>query len=831
MGDPTQPIFNEDTDIDQQFNAQQVGQLHITNIYGGDRHPIMGKLKSEKEGEEEEDDDSGSIAEDKQASFGEYITDLPESPSLAYQFTASDIPDQWLAAAQNNRILLLDCPDKKLLHAATYAFIERFEQSANTTYEKKHVDAEQLHRDTSVAPEIQAFLTDEIKENQIVVLDVTLEDLTVLFLESVKGRFVKRDIATATLQRKNNLLLVKIDGREISDTVFDDMRDYIWEVPFLSYLLRKHNCLELEELIEQQRQRGLWPQRSYTFHHELKGYLSQDSLASACEKKGVDLSEEALRKKRKDEKKKMRTLLEKEKKPLRQYLIFLVAFFRDITDDDLDALLRVLTQEDKKLRKAYEKGYKKLLKECHIQRISKSEDDYVDIVLEFVNLDYRDQAIRYFFLEDFHFVRNQCNTLLRYGFLLQKGPSYHAYRGIVGLIGRVSKASTGYGFKLLKYLIAAIMAGHTSVNLEIAEYDIDEIFVRGLENSKSEYKALIENTGPVFVDMDTFNIIKRRRIGYTILAEVILEMSHHDRLGQDLRQFYHFLIASKQHVAAFEVIRILRHSTKVDRLEWIRQLIDNGDASIKDKAYEYLITLAPQDPAQLQTYLERIHDWLPTRSDPNTFSHANKYALKFIWEYANFTYLRLKMQREHFGRYPTFYTLLGLLQIDEETEQYWLPKIIEWLSHPGVVYAWNEPTEEVEQTKKRYYFSIGNLLENWYAVLHGLGPEPEHQENMDLFDRILDLFIPIAMKDRLIYLSLLDNWTKKGKYYEQKMRQLIRRQSALEKSTTDHSTMTFKQSLAELEEEKTDFAARRFLLIQKFIPTVKAKMDKGRREK
>ena len=56
MGDPTQPIFNEDTDIDQQFNAQQVGQLHITNIYGGDRHPIMGKLKSEKEGEEEDDD-------------------------------------------------------------------------------------------------------------------------------------------------------------------------------------------------------------------------------------------------------------------------------------------------------------------------------------------------------------------------------------------------------------------------------------------------------------------------------------------------------------------------------------------------------------------------------------------------------------------------------------------------------------------------------------------------------------------------------------------------------------------------------------------------------
>jgi len=822
---PDQEVNNpEGGKIDTQYNFGHAESFTMNffsdNASFGNNRSRFREGKETEGSDEKKNSDHDEEKQDKnrdqQFDLSKYLKDLLPNPTLVYNFLRDDISDQLLQNANDYRILLLDCPDKALLYAASYAFINRFEEKYGKEFDKKHVDGQNLHRETSQSPEVELFLADNVSDNQLIVLDVTTGNLTQSFLESLRGRYVARDHAKSTFTRKDNLLLVKIDSLEDAEGRLDDLKECHWEVPFLTYLLKKHDYQNLEGTIIEQRKQGRWENEYYRFYHEIRGYIRQKTLDTVCESRDLSRTEADIEKSRDQDKETMRLILEKEKKPLRRYLIFLAAFFKGITDEDFDSLLLAMVKEDKKLLKDYNKGYKSLLQDCHIQRIGSSEDDYIDLVIEFSNLDYRDQAIRYFFLDDFHFIRTQCNNFLKQGFLLQKGPSYNTYRSLIGLLGRVSKASSGYGLKLLKYLIAAIVSGETSINISIPEHRINDIISGGLYDNEAEYKSLIgHNDALVVVDTLTFNLIKRRRIGYGILAEVIQEMSHHERLAQDLKQFYQFLIANKQHVTAFEIIRIMRHSTKVDKIEWIRLLIDNGEAAIKEKAFEYLVEFSPQNPIFLYDYLNQIHEWLPTRSAPNTYSQANKYALRFILEFSNFTFWQLKPSMGHFGQYPSLYGIFAILQDDTLASDEWLQKIIDWFCHPNIEFAWNDGKEEVALTKKKYYFAMANMLENWFAVLHGLSQEAEHPENLQLFDKILTYFIPFMAKDLVIYQSLIANWTQKSRYYEQLMKQAM--------VNKKESTNAHYQQIAE--RDMNEFAARRYLLLQKFIPTIKQEMD------
>lgn len=791
-----------------QRNGIREAILNINHRIPGEK--IIFEYKSQSRSEE---DNKYS----NQFNLSAYLKDIPSNYSEGRNFSMFDIPQNLINKINENRIILIACPYEKLIENATYGFIHNYENhftpfiekkylrganlnqsgsmSADNREEMKSKDGSAFNKASPVSIDLGMFLSEKMAKNQLIVIDLIDGDLSQNFLKSMTTRYIGIANAKEELTRNNNLLVVNISGKDISgkenQDLLEELENHLWQVPFLSSYLKRYDQQHLEEKLVIQQKNKLWLKDLYEFYHELKPYLQNRTLEAECQKRESGTNDEVAGNK----KEAINLILEKEKKPLRRYLIFLIAFFGEIPDDDFDYLLHTLIKGDKKLLKDYNKGYKKLLKDCHIQRMSNNEDDFTDMVLDFSKLDYRNQAIRYFFFDDFQFIRIQCNTLLLQGLLIQQEPSYPAYRNLVKLLGRVSKASTGYALKLLKSLLAAIFTEKASIDTSLSEDQIYDIL-----------KQKSDDGGLNWLDLH----------GYGILVELIQEMSYHDRLIQDIKEFYDFLISNRLHNIALRVVDFMPFSNRIDKIEWLRRLINNGVDSIKEEAFKRLINFTPRNAEQLHVYLNRLYEWLPSKeTDPVSYSPANKFALKFILNYLYRAYEAIGSPFSNYGTNRSSYPLFALVQDTQLGSDEWLKKLIDWLFHPHIASAVNDGKEDITTTKKRYYFDVAILIEHWYAILHGLSREANYPNNLEIFDRITNLICPKIKEDRIIYQSLVHVWNQNAKGYEAEMQYYLQ----IGKFITD---VELKKAI---EQNKQEVAARRYLLIEKFIPTIKKKLD------
>lgn len=725
--------------------------------------------------------------------LNEIAIDLPTKPRLEFNFSKSELPNSLVENTFDKRLVFFDCPDRGIYEAAIYTFIQELENKTPKKFEdKKVIDFRGSNEKYADQLFIDLFLEDSVRPNQIIVLDI--QKLSKQFFDSLDDRLYLKETIKAKLSEKNIIIICLINYKKFKEGIqfLDHFEEYlIWEIPFLTHLLHRYQSEFLEEGLLEQRKNTLWSPENYRFYQEIKEALNKggkNGLLKEYARREVKPDENLQEKLEELEKEKIsiRKIIAKKKNPLKKYLVFLVAFFENLKDGDLYYLLNALVEDEKKLKKQVRRGYQDVLDKCHIERRSSIEKSFEDLILDFSNVDFRDDAIDYFFKRDFQFTIIQYIQLLKSGFLLDKGASRDITRNLINLIGNVSKASRGFGLKLLQCMIIAIMHNRNEVDMEVRSEDLDEYF-----SNK-------------FMD---YNLFDSR---WRIFSDVMLEMSNHDYLQSEVKQLFHYLVNKKQHEIALLIVLKLRYSPNVDKIQWLRQLIDNGAAETKEDAFLYLVGLADSSN-KLMEYLEQINTWLPAKDlEPKYHSDANKYGLKFMLGLCNYNYNYLNPN--HFGQYPSKHGLLRALQLEEDNYAQNIEMVADWLFYPNVEYAWrpvNTSQPNILQViRGRYFISISNLLENWYAVLHGLSPEPKSSENLKLFDDLLQAIIPKIKEDPLAFKILATTWTDKENYYDSQ----IRKWNKIKQETSNYDEQE------ECKEQCLVFAARRFLLVSKFRP-------------
>lgn len=210
---------------------------------------------------------------------------------------------------------------------------------------------------------------------------------------------------------------------------------------------------------------------------------------------------------------------------------------------------------------------------------------------------------------------------------------------------------------------------------------------------------------------------------YGRLALLIREMLDREVLRPMVREFFEFLIASRQHETLLDVVldlaRRLRFAPHFDPLIWMRRLLDQGTASVRERAADRLIKLARDSGPRIYEFLDVVRSWLPDAGRaPERFSVSNRVALEFPFAYC--LDIAGSLPKERFGEWPSRHPLFYSLPADREEARKPIGTLVEWILDPrGAALETGDssnPTRTAEAVRLAY---TGDLIEHWAWVLQG----------------------------------------------------------------------------------------------------------------
>lgn len=211
---------------------------------------------------------------------------------------------------------------------------------------------------------------------------------------------------------------------------------------------------------------------------------------------------------------------------------------------------------------------------------------------------------------------------------------------------------------------------------------------------------------------------------YGRLALLIREMLDREVLRPMVREFFEFLISAKQHEALLDVVldlaRRLRFAPHFDPLIWLRRLLDQGTASVRERTAARLIKLARDSGARIYEFIGVVRSWLPEAGRaPERFSVSNRVALEFPFAYC--LDIASSLPKEHFGEWPSRHPLFYALPPDGGEARREIGMLVAWILDPrGValeVADGADPTRTAEAVRLAY---AGDLIEHWAWVLQGV---------------------------------------------------------------------------------------------------------------
>jgi hypothetical protein len=212
---------------------------------------------------------------------------------------------------------------------------------------------------------------------------------------------------------------------------------------------------------------------------------------------------------------------------------------------------------------------------------------------------------------------------------------------------------------------------------------------------------------------------------YGRLAMLIREMLDREVLRPMVRDFFEFLIAAKQHQTLLDVVldlaRRLRFAPHFDPLIWMRRLLDQGTAAVRERTAARLIKLARDSGPRIYEFLAVIHTWLPEAGRlPERFSVSNRIALEFPFAYC--LDIAGSLPQERLGEWPSRHPLFYSLPVDPAEARKEIAALVEWILDPrGAALETADKSDPMRTAEAVRLGYAGDLFEHWAWVLQGAG--------------------------------------------------------------------------------------------------------------
>lgn len=397
---------------------------------------------------------------------------------------------------------------------------------------------------------------------------------------------------------------------------------------------------------------------------------------------------------------------------------FLGTFFTNLRQHDFDQLLMVLllgdtTHNEEHWSDRWERTGDDVFEACHLRPVTSPDGTWV---IDFSEPYLRRELRTHFERHLPWYLRRQCRILQESGVLFAFDLSPAAVDGLVSLfVERAVVDPSGFGSRWLLDLVRGL-----------------KIQIGGKPPSDSPEETLVWLLEQLTTKAQLLGHFHGR------LALLIREMLERETLRPTVSEFFEYLIAARQHDALLDVIlslaRRLRFAPHFDPLVWMRRLLDQGSAAVKDGTAGQLVALARESGPRIYEFLAAIRNWLPEPGrEPQRFSRSNREALEFPYSYCASVAATLTLER--LGSWPSQHPLFYALPPEREAERREITALVQWILDPRGVEddaPGKTATDEVRMGK------VAALVEHWAWILEGNLDGRGAPEGRELFAEILE---------------------------------------------------------------------------------------------
>jgi len=703
---------------------------------------------------------------------------LPHKPEGLPSFDSEKEIEEFFKRLKNERVILVECFDENILRSATYELVNRAEkyyEKRLLAFEGGELKQTDLHLSILVNEKIGSG------EKLIVVISLKsqrfLDSMFVeesLYAQSIKEQLEKNDIMFVCFAN-SGFLQENVVGEKYSNFHFPK-----WTIPFLPYLLKAHfkdEAKSIEEQILQQRNYGLWDENNSDreFYGLVYGYLRNgaEQLRKEVEKRKQYEEGQSVQEFLKEIQKVRPKELVQDDQLVKNTVLYVATFFPGLSRRDFDYVVSlllegqktentvesslvktkkgriigtecILKKEEKDCLEIWENGQDKLFAECHLQVIrSETGSQIFDFSLPYL----RGELKKY--LEQKSFYLKHFERFQESGLLFNFNVSRNIINNLINLSVEMAISDPNYyGGNWLMGIIIGLKQ-HIAIDTEI--------------EADNEFEALIQS-----IAIELAKKERRQQIRPIIirLSELIREMLNHPQLQEMIKNFLENLMKIKQYdavlVIVLGIVKQLRFVSQFNGMYWIRQLLERGDSEAKDQAYQTLLDQARFSGLQTDELLGTVQTWLPDRDlGREKYSVSNKYALKFIMDYAINTVSHFK--EVHYGAWPSKYPLFANLEENQDFRQ--IDLLMSWLFHPGMqdaLYALNDPL--VKENNISVNILLADLIEMWFKILYGLDTKKVRPKSLlAALDRLLQQIV--SNTDRSQQTELMRRWWGRQSFF------------------------------------------------------------------
>jgi hypothetical protein len=552
---------------------------------------------------------------------------------------------------------------------------------------------------------------------------------------------------------KNDIMLVCFANSSFIQEIWREKRSFFhfpkWNIPFLSPLLKSRfnedTANYLKKQILQQRNYGLWDENNSDreFYGLISGYLRSGTrqLREEVENRNLYSEGDSVA----DFLKEIRTVRAKElfqdDDLVKNTVLYVATFFPGLNRHDFDFIVSLLLKGEKntiekestrktkkgKIKtvrttkkrnclKIWEKNQDKILVECHLQVIrSELGSQIIDFSLPYL----RGELKKY--LEQKSLYINHFERIRESGLLFNFNASQKLIENVINLAAEMAISDPShYGGNWLMGVIIGIKQ-HLAIDIDIGTNNEIEVLFQTLviELAKEERKKQIR---PFVIR----------------LSQLIREMLNYPQLQEMIKNFLENLMREKHYdavlVIVLGIVKQLRFVSQFDGMYWIKQLLNRGEPQAKKEAYKTLLEQAKQSGLRVYDLLEKVKTWIPNPNlDYDKYSPSNKYALKFIIDYARDTLSHFNIA--HYGVWPSKYPLFANLTEEKELKQ--IDLLISWMFHPKMQNVLNALDDFIKANGINVNTLLADLIEIWFKVLYGFQTTNLHPEVLAVSERLL----------------------------------------------------------------------------------------------
>ncbi len=641
----------------------------------------------------------------------------------------------------SRKIILLSCLDETIAYSATYTLIELIKQREKIKYDYRLLTTQQVDEKKPQNVYLSLFTDENLKigrgSNLVVAIDAR-NDLS--FKSLFNLGVASKNILFNQLEQKNIKLICFISShsqiKELKERLNRDNYAY-WNVDFLAPLLKHYFNNQwdvIRKTINIQKEKGLWGKDKWEFYQLIVGYLENGSyrLEEEIEKRkkygGINL-EGFIDK----EIENVKPISIVEKGKIHKAIAFIATFFPNLNLTEFRKIAKFLLKGKEKKRKIPNKKRKKnyqkiilleiwedegdqILKECYIIASKKKlGEEYFKFSEPYLQDDFKE-----YFDKERIYLQQQFEIILESKLFLEYDISP----------------------KLIENLIAL------SVNMAIKN-PITNGLTRLLKIIWDIEFLNVKNNNSTFIEQKINHKIKSHHI--TRLGFLMSEMLKHQKLKDLIENLLNSFIETGFHQIVFDLMKILRFSPDFDKFHWIKRLLDSDKLEVRKQAYIFLLKIAHENPLELHDFLDEIICWHPNSNRSVTnYSHSNCFSLGFIIDYT------LNIVYTDYGKWPSTYPLFTKKTTFSKRDK----KIIEWMFHPNLSYAYNKIQDLFKLKKLNIHTLQLEALINWFDVFNGTKKKKTCKEGQAFFNDLLTEASSIINKTttkkekRLFFLSL-----------------------------------------------------------------------------